>query len=202
MSPGPTFDRVYFALKEQLTSGRHPPGAHLEPSVLGDELCSSITPIRDALHRLVGERLVEAPRNDGFRAPMITELGLRQLYGWQADLLRLALARHRSSLLERVDRSEGLPEAGFSSAADLLLDFARSSDNPELLAALANACARLAPVRILEARFLPGLAGEVEPLQSLWKAGDTGRLRSVLTAYQRRRDRAVPQLVAELQRSI
>ena len=139
MSPGPTFDRVYFALKEQLTSGRHPPGAHLEPSVLGDELCSSITPIRDALHRLVGERLVEAPRNDGFRAPMITELGLRQLYGWQADLLRLALARHRSSLLERVDRSEGLPEAGFSSAADLLLDFARSSDNPELLAALANA---------------------------------------------------------------
>lgn len=202
MSPGPTFDRVYLALKEQLTSGRHPPGAHLEPSVLGEELCSSITPIRDALHRLVGERLVEAPRNDGFRAPMITELGLRHLYGWQADLLRLALARHRPSPHEEGDRFEEQSEAGFSSAANLFLDFARASDNPELLAALANACDRLAPATMLEERFLPDLEEEFETFQSLWKARDTGRLKAVVTAYQRRRDRAVPQLVAELQRSI
>ena len=70
MSPGPTFDRVYFALKEQLTSGRHPPGAHLEPSVLGDELCSSITPIRDALHRLVGEKQQEGADRRGEDQPV------------------------------------------------------------------------------------------------------------------------------------
>ena len=88
MSPGPTFDRVYFALKEQLMTGRFAPGDHLEPSLIGDELHSSITPVRDALHRLVGERLVEAPRNDGFRVPMVTEFALRQMYAWQADLMR------------------------------------------------------------------------------------------------------------------
>lgn len=202
MSPGPTFDRVYLALKEQLTSGHHPPGAHLEPSVLGEELCSSITPIRDALHRLVGERLVEAPRNDGFRVPMITELALRQLYGWQVDLVRLALARYRGNQHEGVDGSDGVSEAAFSSAADLFLELARASGNPELLAALANACDRLAPARVLEERFISDVREELETLQSLWKARDTGRLRAAITAYQRWRDRIVPQLVAELQRSI
>lgn len=201
MSPGPTFDRVYLALKQQLRSGRHPPGAHLEPSVLGEELCSSITPIRDALHRLVGERLVEAPRNDGFRVPIITELGLRQLYGWQADLLRLALARYRGSEQPEVDRCGGLSEAAFPSAADLFLELGRCPGDSELQAALASACDRLAAVRILEERFIPEAREELETLQSLWKGRDLPGLKAAIAAYQRRRDRAVPQLVAELQRS-
>ena len=202
MSPGPTFDRVFLALKDQLTSGRHPPGAHLEPSVLGEELCSSITPIRDALHRLVGERLVEAPRNDGFRVPMVTELALRQLYAWEVDLVRLALARYRANDRDEAGRSRIASEAASSPMADLFLDVGYASGNPELLAALANACDRLAPATALEERFIHDIREEYETLRSSWDARDLPRLRAAITAYQRRRDRAVPRLVAELQRSI
>lgn len=201
MSPGPTFERVYLALKEQLGAGRYPPGTHLEPRVLTDELCSSITPIRDALHRLVGERLVEAPRNDGFRVPILTELVLRQLYGWQADLLRLALGRYRSHLQAGNRPVECPAEGASASAAGLFLELGRASHDLELFAALANACDRLAPVGMLEVRFIPDLADELDTFRRLLNAPDPAALRQAITAYQRRRIRVVPQLVAALQRS-
>ena len=91
MSPGATFERVYRTLKDQLGSGRFAAGEHLEPAALSQDLHASITPVRDALHRLVGEALVEAPRGDGFRMPLITEAGLRHLYRWNAALLNLAV---------------------------------------------------------------------------------------------------------------
>lgn len=201
MSPGPTFDRVYLALKEQLRSGRHPPGGHLEPAVLGEELCASITPVRDALHRLVGERLVEAPRNDGFRAPAVTELGLRQLYGWEADLLRLALARCRTAWRHSAGPVQPDPRQR-AAAADLFLEIAHASDNPELVAALANTRQRLAPTSALEERFIRDAAEELGALEALWEARDLAALGAALAAYRRRRERIVPLLVAELQRAI
>ena len=71
MSPGPIFERVYLALKAQVTSGAFAPGDRLEPAALGEALNASITPVRDALHRLVGERIVEAPRNEGNRKSVV-----------------------------------------------------------------------------------------------------------------------------------
>ena len=200
MSPGPTFDRVYLALKEQLTSGRFAPGDHLEPAALGEELNASITPVRDALHRLVGERIVEAPRSDGFRVPMVTELALRQLYGWQADLLRLTVASHRPEVREEVPSRHSLGDGTNPTAAELFVELGRASGNGELLAALANACDRLGPVCLLEARFIPDLEEELEKFRRLIRADDLGAVRPAITAYHRRRDRIVPQLVAALQR--
>src|SRR5690242_2313518 len=96
MAPPGTFDRVYAALKQRLRKGVYRPGTRLEPAALSDELNASVTPVRDALHRLTGERLVEAPRHEGFRAPMMTETLLRQLYAWHLDLLLLAVMKHRA----------------------------------------------------------------------------------------------------------
>ena len=200
MSPGPTFDRVYLALKEQLTSGRFAPGEHLEPGALGDELNASITPVRDALHRLVGERIVEAPRNDGFRVPIVTERVLRQLYAWQADLLRLTLVYQRGGPQEEVQTWHSLAEGTNPSAADLFVELGRASGNWELLAALAGTCDRLGPTRLLEGRFIADLDEELDNLRSLVKKSDLIGLRPALTAYHRRRERIVPQLVAALQR--
>lgn len=56
-----TFGRVYAAIKQQLLEGAFRPGERIEPAILSDELGASVTPVRDALHRLAGERLVEAP---------------------------------------------------------------------------------------------------------------------------------------------
>ena len=54
MTPSGTFERVYFALKDKLRRGLLKPGERLEPAALSDELFASVTPIRDALHRLAG----------------------------------------------------------------------------------------------------------------------------------------------------
>jgi DNA-binding GntR family transcriptional regulator len=203
MSPGPTFERVYLALKKQLRTGHHAPGAHLEPAVLTDELCSSITPIRDALHRLVGERLVETPRNDGFRVPIVTEFALRQLYSWQTALLHLAASRYAGEPERKQDdlNLESPASDQTSTSGVLFLELARNSSNAELSAALVNACDRLAPFRDLEERFIPGLEEELQQLRSLAEARDLGGLRAAITAHNKRRDRAVPQIVAALQGS-
>src|SRR5438132_2867759 len=93
--PG-TFERVYAAIKQQLRCGCYRPGHRLEPAVLSEQLNASVTPVRDALHRLTGERLVEAPRHEGFRVPMLTETMLRHLYAWHRDLVTLAMLNRRA----------------------------------------------------------------------------------------------------------
>ncbi|WP_204279852.1 GntR family transcriptional regulator, partial [Serratia marcescens] len=60
-SPGATFERVYHELKRMLAEDELPPGSPIEPARIGEQIASSITPIRDALHRLTGERLGSGP---------------------------------------------------------------------------------------------------------------------------------------------
>ena len=96
MSPGPTFERVYHALKEQLGSARFAAGEHLEPATLSHELNASITPVRDALHRLVGEGLVEAPRGDGFRVPAPAKAATIANSTWRAAAARSSGSSARS----------------------------------------------------------------------------------------------------------
>ena len=113
-----------------------PAGRHLEPVAIGHDLSASITPVRDALHRLVGERLVEAPRNDGFRVPIITELALRQLYGWQTALLRLAVGVYSGPRTDPIARSDETAHIEPSNPEDPFIALARGSSNAELCAAL------------------------------------------------------------------
>ena len=204
MSPGPTFDRVYPALKEQLMSGKFAPGDHLEPAAIGKELNSSITPVRDALHRLVGEKLVEVPRNDGFRVPSPTEAELRDLYRWNRELLDQALRRRPPASGDAVLNAGAAHSmsgsAGAWTAAELFRHIARRSGNPELEAAVENASDRLAASRVVEAHLFADLAEELAGLQALLGNSDTGPLRRAIAAYHRRRQRCVPDLLVAARR--
>ncbi|QCI78807.1 GntR family transcriptional regulator [Hankyongella ginsenosidimutans] len=51
--------------------GRGAAWRKLEPAGLAAELNSSVTPVRDALHRLAGERLVESWTSEGFHLPHV-----------------------------------------------------------------------------------------------------------------------------------
>lgn len=196
MSQPSTFDRVYAAIKQRLRHGDYRPGDRLEPAMLSQELNASVTPIRDALHRLTGERLVEAPRHEGFRAPLLTETMLRHLYSWHLDILLLAITRRKAEREVRIDRPEDAPlferlNALFSSLAD-------ASDNPEHSTALRNLTERLEPYHRFEREFLDAVEAESDQIASALERNDLKALRKALVHYHRRRERIVPQLLARL----
>jgi DNA-binding GntR family transcriptional regulator len=200
MTPPGTFERVYAAIKQRLREGLYRPGERIEPAALSDELNASVTPVRDALHRLTGERLVEAPRHEGFRVPMLTESMLRQLYGWHLDLLLLAVAKRRTAALaDRAaasDRDTDSPVRERQNA--LFLALARSTGNPEHAAALEGLSHRLEPVQRVEDAFLDETEGETAEIVSALQNDDRPALRRSLARYHRRRERIIPELLDRL----
>jgi DNA-binding GntR family transcriptional regulator len=198
--PG-TFERVYAAIKQQLRNGLFRPGDRLEPAALAEELNASVTPIRDALHRLTGERLIEAPRHEGFRVPLMTETTLRHLYGWHRDLLILAILSRWT--VERLSLRDGAPfEAANETESQNALFFllARLTGNPEVIVALEAVTERLGPIQRLEAALLDAIADETSEIAGALTSGDRSRLRRALVRYHRRRERIVPELLDRLYR--
>jgi DNA-binding GntR family transcriptional regulator len=199
MSRPGTFERVYAAIKRQLRDGVFRPGDRLEPAVLSEQLNASATPVRDALHRLTGERLVEAPRHEGFRAPVLTETTLRHLYAWHRDLLLLALARRGGAAGLGQTVAEGQDSVGIQERRNaIFLSLVSSGGNPEHVQALASLLERIEPIQRLEDRFLDALDAEISQISDAIRAGDRTALRRTLVQYHRRRQRIVPELLASL----
>ncbi|PXA98367.1 transcriptional regulator [Nostoc sp. 3335mG] len=201
MSPGATFERVYNELKRMLAEGELPPGTPLEPTLLGEQVSSSITPIRDALHRLTGERLVEAPNHNGFRVPLMTEAALRDLYDWNGQILvlaaramRPATGKSRSTIAPMQDTPLSLP--------GLSLEIARTSGNAEHVRTVEQLNDRLAPIRRVEPQVLDDISEEQALLQAHLNQLDRTALASAIDRYHRRRVRAVPGLIAALIASV
>ncbi|HET7575635.1 MAG TPA: GntR family transcriptional regulator [Sphingomicrobium sp.] len=196
MTPPGTFERVYAAIKQGLREGLYQPGDRLEPAALSDELNASVTPIRDALHRLTGEHMVEAPRHEGFRVPMMTELMLRHLYAWHLDILLVSLARRKA------DRKSWSPDRADGQVSDrrperTLASIAAVSGNPENAQALRNVSERLDAYRRLENVFLDNVEQEMQQIVTAIERRDFRTLRKALVQYHRRRQRIVPNLVTE-----
>lgn len=199
MTPPGTFERVYAAIRQRLRAGAFRPGARLEPALLSDELNASVTPVRDALHRLTGERLVDAPRHEGFRVPMMTEPLLRQLYAWHLDLLLIAVMHHRSIAPAGQIVSGGASDVPLQERQNaLFLALVQSTGNAEHAAALEAATHRLEPVQRLEGLFLDRMETETEDIVRALRAQDRRALRLSLARYHRRRERIVPDLLAAL----
>ena len=200
MSQPGTFERVYAAIKQRLRDGFYKPGDRLEPAALSEELNASVTPVRDALHRLTGERLVEAPRHEGFRVPMLTEAMLRHLYAWHLDLLLLAIVNRRQSAEPDDD------ELAAAAGADLptrqrriFLALVHMSRNPEHVLALESLIERLEPAQRMESFLLDAVEEETRDILEALQSGDRRALRRTLVRYHRRRARIVPELLERLQ---
>lgn len=201
MTPPGTFERVYAALKQKLRRGGVKPGEKLEPAALSDELFASVTPIRDALHRLAGERLVEAPRHDGFRVPLLSETRLRHLYGWHRDLLLLAIMRRRA--LPVIEWQTNGPDRPLMSAHEqiraMFVAIARSTGNPEHVLAVESIAERLEPLERLEDMLLSEVEAESELIFDAIRSANARLLRKQLLSWHRRRERIVPELLARLE---
>lgn len=198
-APG-TFERVYTAIKARLRAGEFRPGDRLEPAHLSAQLNASVTPVRDALHRLTGERMVEAPRHEGFRVPMLTETTLRHLFAWHRDLLLLAVANQRrrqvpSGAAHNIDQAA---DSHVERQSALFLAIAQATGNPEHLLALGAVTDRLEPVQRLETFLLDAVEEETAEIAAAIESSDTRRLRGALVRYHRRRERIVPELLERL----
>jgi DNA-binding GntR family transcriptional regulator len=202
MSPPGTFERVYSAIRDQLRRGAFRPGERLEPAAFADQLNASVTPIRDALHRLTGERLVETPRHEGFRVPLLSETMLRHLYAWHLDLLLLATARRRLGKAG-VQGSKDVNGDAEASQLDrqnaIFLELAASTGNPEHILALRALAERMEPYQRFEDELLDAVQEETEAIAAAVSANDRRALRKGLIAYHRRRARLVPELIARTQ---
>ena len=193
MNSGVTADRVYDALKRRLLSGTLMPGERLEPARFAEQLASSTTPVRDALNRLAGERLVEMRASDGFHLPLVTEAHLRDLYGWNAALLQLATQSwpHEPS----PHRANGLAADAPSAVTMLFALIGMRSSNPEHGAQIASCSDRLAAARVAESRALTGVEAEIRAMAVAFDHGSPADLRKLVRGYHRRRIAAAPDIV-------
>lgn len=166
MSPIQAMDRSYAALKRMLCEGHFPPGHRLEANRLADELGVSMTPVRDTLHRLVGERLVEASSGEGFHVPRLSEKALRDLYEWNAALLSIAARTMRRPLPDTGATPLWSVPPGADRVAALFARLGAGAPNVEIAAAIAGASDRLHPYRVVEPQVLSADEHELAELAS------------------------------------
>jgi len=188
MSPGATMERVYRELKARAMRGDFAPGERLDPSLLARDLAASVTPVRDALHRLSGERLIDSWHQEGFRQPMLAEADLHDLYLWSAALLALALADRQPApsfpALRDAARAEGDYAAGIGR---LFRAIGERSDNRELRFAIASLVDRCQVFRAAELRVDPGCGAALDAMDEDFRYGRWSALRSKITRFHHRR---------------
>ena len=71
--------RVYASLREALTAGRFVPGQKLTFRFVANALSVSLTPVREALRRLVAEGALEMQPNRSVRVPLMTKAKVLEL---------------------------------------------------------------------------------------------------------------------------
>lgn len=197
----PSGDRIYAAVKRKVLEGAWRPGERIEAARLAETLNSSLTPVRAALQRLVGERLVESRPTEGFHRPPVTEVGLKDLYDWNGRIVlsaaQLAWATPSGQRAEIPDLSGASPGAA---AAAVFATLGRRSASASCALTLEGLNDQLHTARRLEPLALEGLEAEIAELARLLGEPDGGGFRQAAAAYHRRRARATPALVELLYR--
>jgi DNA-binding GntR family transcriptional regulator len=192
MSPAHVLEPTYDAIRRRLVAGAWQPGFRLEAARLAGLLGVSITPVRDSLNRLTGERLVDAWPSEGFRVPRLEGRELRELIGWHHELVRLARkagSQPRISVIQR--GNDGIAER----TSLLFAALARDASEIEARWALGNAAARLAPYRKHEATILSGVDEELNGIEAAVLNGNDEALGAVIEEYHHRRQIVSDELV-------
>jgi len=197
MNSGPTSERVYDTLKLRLLGHEFAPGDHLDPASLHGQLGSSVTPVREALYRLAGERLVDMRTSSGFHVPFIDEPGLQDLYDWNAEVLLAAIRLWPAARPRGDDKGSSVGAA----VPEVFDGVARRTGNAEVTGAIAGLNDRLSAVRHVEEAVLGGIGIEREDLRDALAREDRQALRSAVTRYHRRRRRSAAAIVRALYRS-
>jgi len=201
VNSGHISDRVYGALRARLVERAYLPGQRLDPALLAGDLASSITPVRDALHRLTGENLVTSRPSEGFFVPAVDQIALADLRDWSIDIVRAATAAAPAGWRAQPPGTWPNDAAAHAEATmDLFARIVAGSTNPEHHIASAQAQARLAPAHRAEWSLIEGLAAEMTAIATAASEADRPRLRRLIELYRRRRARRGAEIVRLLYR--
>jgi DNA-binding GntR family transcriptional regulator len=151
-----TQERIYHALKREFGTVSHRWAARLDLQMIADRHRASTTPVREAVHRLMGERLIE-PRGDGGFQRVVPDIAqLHDLYLWHRDQLMSALGLASLDAIRDAVRT-GVPVLTPSSPGDeaeafatLFAAIARAPGNAEYLYQIEAANERLRLPRFAE----------------------------------------------------
>ncbi|NQE65020.1 hypothetical protein E1H18_801 [Caulobacter sp. RHG1] len=161
--PQDPFSAALDALRDRLRSGRLVSGEPLTITDLAHDLGLSATPVREALSRLAGERLIEDRRGRGYFAPRLDVSDLVELYGLRRLYLVEALASggETASISPPGSADQALPlQSQLTQRLDWIV--ARAG-NRALFDAYRQVGERLAPCVRVEARVF-ALAEEIAEL--------------------------------------
>lgn len=175
--------------------GAWPPGERLEALRLADEFGVSMTPVRDCLNRLVGERMVDLKPGEGYRVPRIGEQYLREMLDVNLALLDYSFhvqpARRRHAL-----KNAGCLDHG-DRVAVLFATIASRSDNAMLDETLRSLSDRLHVFRNCELSVFDDAVEQVDELVRLARADDPD-LVAKIHAYHERQKRSASRLIRTL----
>jgi len=201
VNSGQISDRVYGVLRARLMERGYVPGQRLDPALLADDLASSVTPVRDALHRLTGENLVATRPSEGFFVPSMDQIGLADLLNWSIDIIKAAITAALPGW--NAEARGAWPTAALAHARatlDLFDQIVAGSGNVEHRNASAQAQARLAPAYQVECALIEDVGEEMLAIAAAASAADGPRLKRLIDRYRRRRVRLGADIVRLLYR--
>lgn len=182
MSPSHVLEPTYNAIKHRLLVGHWAPGFRLEAARLAADIGVSITPIRDSLNHLAGERLVELMPGEGFRVPTLNAADLRDLLNLNQLLLLAAIEESDVPITGSAD-AIAMPDLA-SATASLFLTIASASGNGEITMMVQSLNDRLHPFRQLDDAVLADAASELETLRACFASGTSrSSARDLLLRY-------------------
>lgn len=203
MSPEPvTAERTYSQLKESIVKGLIRPGTVLNLQRLSEEYGTSVSPVRDTIHRLVGEQLLELFPGGGFRLPIPTADGLHQLYRWHDLLIRQAvrtpLGEAQVTGLSALTVEDDSPQHLADITTEVFALFAMAAGNAEFVTAVSNATERLYLARLHEPVVMKDVAREIRLIVDIAINGTAAAVRDAVWEYHRRRLRRVEKILAAM----
>lgn len=199
MNAGSTMERVYLDLKARILAGQYPPGTRLDPVNLAKSLRASATPVREALHRLAGERIIDSWHQEGFRPPILAEADLHDLYSWAAYLLGLALRGELPQAHSPAVLITLAPHEDYVDAIDSLFRaIAMASTNREIRFAIFSLIERSHVFRRAEVRVDRTAREMLAAMEADYRFARWSALRAKITRFHRRRATFAGRVVAEL----
>jgi len=190
-------ERVYHDLKAVVCSGAILPGGRIDVADMCTRFGASRSPVRNALARLVGEGLLELHSHDGYYRPRLTPQGVKDLYDWNEDVLKLALAeidRQLRAGYTLPDLDINCQDVVFATET-VFAAIACAGGNSQYLRAIESNNDRLRAIRVQKASTLFDRPSELEAIVSAWDKRDMARLNDLVVDYHARRLTALSDIV-------